>query len=63
MGGNPTNLDWIYAAVISKFVKQLLNYKHPTINGDGKQLRIVTYIENLIKMNLKVCLASSEVVG
>ena len=28
-----------YAAVIPKFIKQLLNDEQPTINGDGKQSR------------------------
>ena len=33
------------------------------INGDGKQSRDFTYIENVIEANLKSCLASSEVAG
>jgi UDP-N-acetylglucosamine/UDP-N-acetylgalactosamine 4-epimerase len=52
-----------YAAVIPKFIKQLLNNEQPTINGDGKQSRDFTYIENVIEANLKACLASSEVAG
>lgn len=52
-----------YAAVIPKFIKQLLNGERPTINGDGKQSRDFTYIENVIEANLKACLASSEAVG
>lgn len=52
-----------YAAVIPKFIKQLLNDEQPTINGDGKQSRDFTYIENVIEANLKACLASSEVAG
>lgn len=52
-----------YAAVIPKFVKQLLNDEQPTINGDGEQSRDFTYIENVIEANLKVCKASSEVAG
>jgi UDP-N-acetylglucosamine/UDP-N-acetylgalactosamine 4-epimerase len=52
-----------YAAVIPKFIKQLLNDKSPTINGDGKQSRDFTYIENVIEANLKACLASSEAAG
>ena len=49
-----------YAAVIPKFIKQLLNDEQPTINGDGKQSRDFTYIENVIEANLKACLAPSE---
>ena len=52
-----------YAAVIPKFIKQLLDGETPTINGDGKQSRDFTYIENVIEANLKACLAPSEVAG
>jgi UDP-N-acetylglucosamine 4-epimerase len=52
-----------YAAVIPKFIKQLLNNEPPTINGDGKQSRDFTYIENVIEANLKACKASTEVAG
>lgn len=52
-----------YAAVIPKFIKQLLNDEQPTINGDGKQSRDFTYIENVIEANLKACLASREAAG
>ncbi len=52
-----------YAAVIPKFIKQLLAGEQPTINGDGKQSRDFTYIENVIEANLKCCLASHEAAG
>lgn len=52
-----------YAAVIPKFIKLLLNNESPTINGDGKQSRDFTYIENAIDANLKACKASSDVAG
>ena len=52
-----------YAAVIPKFIKMLLNDEQPTINGDGKQSRDFTYIENVIEANLKACLASSDAAG
>ena len=52
-----------YAAVIPKFIKQLLDGEQPTINGDGKQSRDFTYIENVIEANLKACLASSSAAG
>ena len=52
-----------YAAVIPKFIKQLLNNEQPTINGDGKQSRDFTYVENVIEANLKACLASKEAAG
>ena len=52
-----------YAAVIPKFLKQLIGGEVPTINGDGKQSRDFTYIENVIEANLKACAASSEAAG
>lgn len=52
-----------YAAVIPKFIKQLLNGERPTINGDGNQSRDFTYIENVIEANLKACLAQAEADG
>ena len=52
-----------YAAVIPKFIKQLMNDERPTINGDGRQSRDFTYIENVIEANLKACLASHEAAG
>lgn len=53
----------VYAAVIPKFIKQLLDDERPVINGDGKQSRDFTYIENVIEANLKACLAPSEAAG
>lgn len=52
-----------YAAVIPKFIKLLLNDEVPTINGDGKQSRDFTYVENVVEANLKACLAPSEAAG
>ncbi len=61
--GRRQDPDGAYAAVIPKFLKQLLNGEIPTINGDGKQSRDFTYIENVIEANLKACLASSDAAG
>ena len=55
--------DGAYAAVIPKFIKMLINNEQPTINGDGKQSRDFTYIENVIEANLKACLAPHEAAG
>ena len=55
--------DGAYAAVIPKFIKMLINNETPTINGDGKQSRDFTYIDNVIEANLKACLASHEAAG
>jgi UDP-N-acetylglucosamine/UDP-N-acetylgalactosamine 4-epimerase len=40
-----------YAAVIPKFVLQLMNFQSPIINGDGEFSRDFTYIDNVIQMN------------
>ena len=40
-----------YAAVIPKFIIQVLNGENPTINGDGSYSRDFTYIDNVLKMN------------
>lgn len=61
--GRRQDPDGAYAAVIPKFIKQLLGDERPTINGDGKQSRDFTYIENVIEANLKACNASNEAAG
>jgi len=61
--GKRQNPEGVYAAVIPKFIKQLLNDERPTIYGDGKQSRDFTYIENVIEANLKACLAPHEAAG
>ncbi len=61
--GRRQNPDGAYAAVIPKFIKQLMKDERPTIYGDGKQSRDFTYIENVIEANLKACLAPHEAAG
>ena len=61
--GRRQNPEGAYAAVIPKFIMQLMRGERPTINGDGKQSRDFTYIENVIEANLKACLAGSEADG
>lgn len=61
--GRRQDPDGAYAAVIPKFIKMLMNGERPTINGDGKQSRDFTYIENVIEANLKACLADERADG
>ena len=61
--GRRQSPDGAYAAVIPKFIKILLNGETPTINGDGRQSRDFTYIENVIEANLKACAAPHEAAG
>ena len=61
--GRRQDPDGAYAAVIPKFIRMLLNGETPTINGDGKQSRDFTYIDNVIEANLKACLAPGKQEG
>ena len=49
-----------YAAVIPKFVMQLMNHESPQINGDGNYSRDFTYIDNVIHMNELAMLTKDE---
>jgi len=53
----------LYAAVIPKFILQLLRGEIPTIHGDGRQSRDFTYIENVVEANLKACAAPDNACG
>lgn len=61
--GRRQDPNGMYAAVIPKFLKQLMNGETPTINGDGRQSRDFTYIDNVIEANLRGCQAPSEAAG
>ena len=61
--GRRQDPDGMYAAVIPKFLKQLLHGETPTINGDGRQSRDFTYIDNVIEANLLACKADSAAAG
>lgn len=50
--GRRQSPDGAYAAVIPKFVQQLMKYESPLINGDGEYSRDFTYIDNVIQMNM-----------
>ncbi|MFA8434230.1 MAG: SDR family oxidoreductase [Marinifilaceae bacterium] len=49
-----------YAAVIPKFVLQLMAHESPKINGDGSYSRDFTYIDNVIQANQLAAVASYE---
>ena len=61
--GRRQNPDGAYAAVIPKFIKQLLRGEAPTIYGDGMQSRDFTYVDNVVQANLRACLAPGEAAG
>ncbi|MGA9325320.1 MAG: SDR family oxidoreductase [Salegentibacter sp.] len=50
--GRKQDPNGAYAAVIPKFVMQLMKHESPVINGDGTYSRDFTYIDNVIQMNL-----------
>ena len=50
--GRKQDPNGAYAAVIPKFVTQLINGESPVINGDGNYSRDFTYIDNVIQANL-----------
>lgn len=58
--GRKQNPNGAYAAVIPKFVMQLMNHESPVINGDGEYSRDFTYIDNVILMNLLALTTENE---
>ncbi len=49
--GRRQDPEGAYAAVIPKFIRQLLRGKSPVINGDGRHSRDFTYIDNVLQIN------------
>lgn len=49
-----------YAAVIPKFVMQLMKHESPVINGTGDYSRDFTYIDNVIRMNELAMLTNNQ---
>ena len=58
--GRKQDPNGAYAAVIPKFVSQLMNRESPVINGDGNYSRDFTYIDNVIQANLLSLLTTNE---
>lgn len=53
-----------YAAVIPKFVLQLMKHESPVINGTGDYSRDFTYIDNVVQMNeLAITTENAEAVN
>jgi UDP-N-acetylglucosamine 4-epimerase len=49
--GRRQSIDGAYAAVIPKFIHQLIRLDSPIVNGDGNNSRDFTFIDNVIYMN------------
>ena len=54
---DPTSM---YSGVLAIFISKMLAGEQPTINGDGKQSRDFTFIENVVNGNLLACHAPAE---
>jgi UDP-N-acetylglucosamine 4-epimerase len=62
--GRKQDPNGAYAAVIPKFVMQLMQLESPKINGDGNYSRDFTYIDNVIQMNeLAITTTNSEAIN
>jgi UDP-N-acetylglucosamine/UDP-N-acetylgalactosamine 4-epimerase len=49
-----------YAAVIPKWVSQLMKHERPVINGDGSYSRDFTYIDNVVHANEVAAVSSQQ---
>ena len=58
--GRKQDPNGAYAAVIPKFVSQLMSGESPVINGDGNFSRDFTYIDNVIQANLLSIVTSDK---
>ena len=58
--GRKQDPNGAYAAVIPKFVSQLMKGESPVINGDGNYSRDFTYIDNVIQANLLSLVTKNE---
>ncbi|RIV74380.1 SDR family oxidoreductase [Flagellimonas aequoris] len=58
--GRKQDPNGAYAAVIPKFVMQLMKHEPPVINGDGSFSRDFTYIDNVIEMNVRAITCENE---
>lgn len=58
--GRKQDPNGAYAAVIPKFMSQLMKGESPVINGDGNNSRDFTYIDNVIQANLLSLVTTNE---
>jgi len=58
--GRKQDPNGAYAAVIPKFVSQLISGEFPVINGDGNYSRDFTYIDNVIQANFLSLVTTNE---
>lgn len=51
--GPRQSLENQYAVVIPKFITCMLKDENPPVHGDGQQTRDFTYVENIVRANIK----------
>lgn len=58
--GPKQDANGVYAAVIPKFINQMIKNQTININGDGEHSRDFTYIENVVQANIKAALTDNK---
>jgi len=58
--GQKQDPNGAYAAVIPKFIMELMQHQSPIVNGDGEYSRDFTYIDNVVQINM-LCLDTKNV--
>lgn len=58
--GSRQNPNGAYAAVIPKFIHNIINNINSTINGDGTFSRDFTYVSNVVDANIKALLTDNN---
>lgn len=61
--GPRQSVDSLYAAVIPKFIAQMLQGEAPVIFGDGGHSRDFTYIDNVVDANIRAALCPEPLRG
>lgn len=61
--GRRQDPDGAYAAVIPKWVKQIISGQAVNINGDGETSRDFCYIDNVLQMNLIAAMSANSAVS
>lgn len=61
--GRRQDPDGAYAAVIPKWIGQLLGGERPTIHGDGETSRDFCYVANVVQANVRAALAPADATG
>ncbi len=52
-----------YAAVIPKWVEQMIRHERPVINGDGNYSRDFTYVDNVLHANERAAISPAQAGG